>query len=639
MSPGTVLADARRRAGLSVSEVSQQTRIRESIIRSIEQDDYSACGGDFYARGHIRAMARAVGTDPVPLIEQYDAVQGPPGPFQEPGAPGTISGEHGESGPAYETGGAYPAPGEPTLPYQPGGFRPLHAGAGLRHHPGAEHLAPRQPMPAYDTGNVRPIPADPGPPEDSDAGPRSFTDQDAAAGLDPSGAWPGPPGGDATTRYTFTDLSAPPDAFTGPGAAPDAFTDPGAALGAGQAHRIFTDPDEEPGSGQGHTFSDSPGLDAVPDSVPGGRFFSEPDTADEAETEWPASDRWSQPAPGEPAAGQQKWDAPAAGQQEWDDPSAGLQEPGEPGAEEEELTGLDALFGRTEGEPPVGAATEPHGYAGDTAGDTAAGTWAAHSAPGGPPTAPPPIAPPPTAPPPRKGTWPGAGRLAGLAALRTADLDRRKLTPVFLVAMLVLIGVLSYVLMSGAGGSPGSRPAAAASSHASPHPSASHHPSPAPTSTPSSHPPATAAVRTLHPVSAIAQGPAGGHGDDPQDASLAIDHRRGTAWHTDWYSTSHFGNLQNGTGLLLNMGRPVTVTSVGLNLGATHGAALQLRAGSSPGHLHTVATAAGAGGGLRLRLSSPAHTRYLLIWFTMLPHDAAGTFEARIYNVTVRGTS
>ena len=79
MSIGESLAEARRQAGLSVGQVSQQTRIRESIIRDIEQDDFSACGGDFYARGHIRSIAAVVGADPVPLISAYDAEHGPPG--------------------------------------------------------------------------------------------------------------------------------------------------------------------------------------------------------------------------------------------------------------------------------------------------------------------------------------------------------------------------------------------------------------------------------------------------------------------------------------------------------------------------------------------------------------------------------
>jgi hypothetical protein len=75
VSIGEALANARRRAGLSVTQVSHQARIKETIITGIEGDDYSACGGDFYARGHIRRIAAAVGADPEPLIEQYDSAR------------------------------------------------------------------------------------------------------------------------------------------------------------------------------------------------------------------------------------------------------------------------------------------------------------------------------------------------------------------------------------------------------------------------------------------------------------------------------------------------------------------------------------------------------------------------------------
>jgi cytoskeletal protein RodZ len=79
VSIGDTLAEARRQAGLTITQVSDQTRIRESIIRSIEQGDYSTCGGDFYARGHIRSIAEVVGVDPAPLIREFDQEHGPPG--------------------------------------------------------------------------------------------------------------------------------------------------------------------------------------------------------------------------------------------------------------------------------------------------------------------------------------------------------------------------------------------------------------------------------------------------------------------------------------------------------------------------------------------------------------------------------
>ncbi len=78
MTIGDALAAGRRQAGMTVTQVSQRTCIRETIIRGMERDDFSGCGGDFYARGHIRSIARAVGVDPGPLVEEYDATMGAP---------------------------------------------------------------------------------------------------------------------------------------------------------------------------------------------------------------------------------------------------------------------------------------------------------------------------------------------------------------------------------------------------------------------------------------------------------------------------------------------------------------------------------------------------------------------------------
>jgi transcriptional regulator with XRE-family HTH domain len=78
VSIGEILTAARRQAGLTIIQVSERTRIRETIIRGIERDDFSACGGDFYARGHIRAIARTAGVDPEPLIREYDSSQSAP---------------------------------------------------------------------------------------------------------------------------------------------------------------------------------------------------------------------------------------------------------------------------------------------------------------------------------------------------------------------------------------------------------------------------------------------------------------------------------------------------------------------------------------------------------------------------------
>jgi cytoskeletal protein RodZ len=218
---------------------------------------------------------------------------------------------------------------------------------------------------------------------------------------------------------------------------------------------------------------------------------------------------------------------------------------------------------------------------------------------------------------------------------------RRWLAPAVYLFWLAGIGFVAIQLTSGTGGS--QSPVAGSSSHTAVQtPAASHGPQPgtrsASASSPASPPsvPTAVPLTRLKPVSAAAFGPNGtSDGDNPQNASLALSGNPATPWHTSWYTTAQFGNLQTGTGLLLDLGRTVTATSVTIRLGSTHGANLQVRAGTTPAGLHVVASAADAGGPVRLSLASHPHVRYLLIWFTRLPPNAAGTYQAYISNVTV----
>lgn len=69
---GPELKAARTRIGLSVEQLAERTRIRPHVIESIEVDDFVPCGGDFYARGHLRTLARVLGVDVEPLLATYD---------------------------------------------------------------------------------------------------------------------------------------------------------------------------------------------------------------------------------------------------------------------------------------------------------------------------------------------------------------------------------------------------------------------------------------------------------------------------------------------------------------------------------------------------------------------------------------
>ena len=344
VSIGEILANARRRAGLSVTQVSHQTRIREEIITGIEGDDYSACGGDFYARGHIRAIAAAVGANPGPLIDHFDAVR-----LGQP-----------------------PLAGEATEP-----LTPLR----MTEHPRPGPVAP--------------------------------------AGM----------------------------------------------------HQ------ERPPAG-----------------------------------------------PVAPIVRRQRQRRPLA----W-------------------AVALGAVL---------------------VAGLGSAGYLLASTGNAGPPSA---------------GAGPATPRHAGHVA-------------------------------SAAGGVQ-TAPAPAATT------------------------PAVAAPRTLTPASAAAFGSSGGQGDNSDLAFRTIDGNPATAWHTDWYDTARFGNLYPGTGLLVDMGQPVTITAAAIRLGHAHGASFQLRVGSAPAlaSLRPAARVADAGGVVHLRLTRPAHGRYVLLWFTRLSADPSGTFQVSVYGLQLQG--
>ena len=210
----------------------------------------------------------------------------------------------------------------------------------------------------------------------------------------------------------------------------------------------------------------------------------------------------------------------------------------------------------------------------------------------------------------------------------------------------VALAVLGYAAFEFSGqvtapraaSSPVSHQQAAAKPPATPPPVT---PVPVATTAVAATPKATVAPRaqTLVPVSAVAFGPQGtADGDNPQIAARVLtDPAMG--WVSQWYATPSFGDLKQGTGLLLDLGRTATVTTVTLTLGSPPGTALELRLGAAPDltALPVVTTATATRDQLSLPLASPAKARYVLLWFTRLPPDDAGTYQLFVHQVAIQG--
>jgi cytoskeletal protein RodZ len=73
MTLGEFLQKAREDAGLSVDELAHIVNLRPGLIKAMESNDFLPCGGDTYARGHIRNISQITGINPQELLALYDA--------------------------------------------------------------------------------------------------------------------------------------------------------------------------------------------------------------------------------------------------------------------------------------------------------------------------------------------------------------------------------------------------------------------------------------------------------------------------------------------------------------------------------------------------------------------------------------
>ena len=75
MSLGSMITKARKDAGLSIDDLSAATNIRGPLLRQMESDNFSQCGGETYARGHLRNIATKLNVDPLLFLSAFEDEQ------------------------------------------------------------------------------------------------------------------------------------------------------------------------------------------------------------------------------------------------------------------------------------------------------------------------------------------------------------------------------------------------------------------------------------------------------------------------------------------------------------------------------------------------------------------------------------
>jgi serine/threonine protein kinase len=158
-----------------------------------------------------------------------------------------------------------------------------------------------------------------------------------------------------------------------------------------------------------------------------------------------------------------------------------------------------------------------------------------------------------------------------------------------------------------------------------------------------------AAAIALRPIGAT------GFNENSDNASAVISTNPSAFWATSWYiGNPVFGGLKRGSGLILDMGRSVRLSSVTVTFGSTPGANVDIKIGNSKAQdptshavgqatadaMPTVASESGVSGPVTFTINSNATGRYVLIWFTRLPPWTGhpNKYQAQIYSIVVKGS-
>ena len=84
MSLGALITKSRTDARLSIEDLANATNIPVTLLRDMENDNFAKCGGETYARGHLRNIATKVGIDERIFLDLFESeVTAPTKPIRE----------------------------------------------------------------------------------------------------------------------------------------------------------------------------------------------------------------------------------------------------------------------------------------------------------------------------------------------------------------------------------------------------------------------------------------------------------------------------------------------------------------------------------------------------------------------------
>ncbi|MFF5961735.1 protein kinase family protein [Streptomyces luteogriseus] len=126
--------------------------------------------------------------------------------------------------------------------------------------------------------------------------------------------------------------------------------------------------------------------------------------------------------------------------------------------------------------------------------------------------------------------------------------------------------------------------------------------------------------------------------ENPDEIDRLYDNAPGTYWETSFYTSTDFGRLKSGVGVILDLGKvqdvgKVTVSFKGetsVELRAASGVATQPQ--SLDGYTKV---AQGSGTTVALKPDESLKSRYLLVWLTKLPLTDDGNYRGRVVDVKV----